>query len=93
MITPAATDSHPIHNYCQQVKPIAVADMLSLGKGGVAPQDTAGVTPAVQGFLNSVISLTGCVALVLVVGRGRSAWGDWMRQGGEEGGSVFCLLF
>lgn len=43
-----------------QVKPIAVADMLSLGKGGgVAPQDSSGVTSAVQSFLNNVISMTG----------------------------------
>ena len=42
-----------------QVRPIAVADMLgrSLGAGGTP--DAAGAAPAVQAFLNGVISMTG----------------------------------
>ncbi|KAI8465270.1 MAG: hypothetical protein J3K34DRAFT_525495 [Monoraphidium minutum] len=42
-----------------QVKPIAVADMLSIAKGGIAPADASGVTSAVQNFLNGVIGMTG----------------------------------
>lgn len=63
-----------------QVKPIAVADMLSLAKGGMAaPQDASGVTPAVQNFLNSVISMTGCARLMLeLASRGTyPSWRQW----------------
>ncbi|KIZ07158.1 Brefeldin A-inhibited guanine nucleotide-exchange protein 2, partial [Monoraphidium neglectum] len=65
-----------------QVKPIAVADMLSLAKGGMAaPQDASGVTPAVQNFLNSVISMTGCARLMLELAS-RGTYPSWRQYGG-----------
>lgn len=42
------------------VKPIAVADMLALSRGGAGGAgDASGVAAAVQGFLNGVVSMTG----------------------------------
>jgi hypothetical protein len=62
LLLPSSTQLSQLLTFRRQVKPIAVADMLSSTRAGTAPLDAAGVAPAVQNFLNGVISMTGWAA-------------------------------